>query len=101
MIVGFASRVQQVNVVQNIGAMVFAGLGGALAPVSVLPTWMATLAPALPSYWAMRGYRAVILQGGGLSEVLLPTTVLLGFAAGFVAVALFRFRFEESKAYWL
>jgi ABC-2 type transport system permease protein len=100
LLVAFAPGVQQVNVIQTLGAMVFAGLGGALAPVSLLPSWLATLSPALPSYWAMRGYRAVILQGGGLSEVMLPAAVLLAFAAGFVVLALGRFRFEEPKAYW-
>jgi ABC-2 type transport system permease protein len=101
LIVSFASRIQQVNVIQTLGAMVFAGVGGALAPVSLLPSWMATLAPGLPSYWAMRGYRAVILQGGGVAEVLLPAFVLVLFAAGFFAVALRRFRFEETKAFWI
>ena len=48
----------------------------------------------------MRGFRSVILRGGGLGSVLLPTAALLLFAAGFVTIALLRFRFEETKVDW-
>jgi ABC-2 type transport system permease protein len=101
LVVSVTSRIQQLNVIQTVGVMVFAGLGGALAPVSLLPSWLATLAPALPSYWAMRGYRSVILDGGGVSEVLLPVLVLGLFALAFFTLALRRFRFEETKAFWI
>src|SRR5437868_9051419 len=52
----------QLNAFSNLGAMVLAGVGGALAPTSALPSWARTLAPATPSYWAMRGFRQVILH---------------------------------------
>jgi ABC-2 type transport system permease protein len=100
-VVALARSVQEINVLQTVGTMVFAGLGGALAPVSLLPGPLEDLAPAVPSYWAMRGYRSVILDGGGLAEVALPAAVLLLFAAGLLAIAAVRFRFEESKPYWL
>lgn len=88
---------QQVNTLTNLGAMIMAGLGGALAPISVLPAWAQPLAPGSPSYWAMRGFRSVVLDGGGLGSVLLPITVLAVFTVGATAVAMLRFRFEETK----
>jgi ABC-2 type transport system permease protein len=88
--------VMQLNAISNLGTMLFAGLGGALAPVSTLPAWARTLSPATPSYWAMRGFRSVI-RGGGMSDVTLPITVLLLFAAGFAVVAAMRFRFDDTK----
>jgi len=92
--------VMQLNAATNLGSLVYAGLGGALTPISVLPGWARAVAPGTPSYWAMRGFRAVILQSGGLSSVALPVGVLLAFAAGFSAVAVVRFRFEETKVDW-
>jgi ABC-2 type transport system permease protein len=90
----------QNNAISNVGAMLFAGLGGAIAPISSLPGWARALAPGTPSYWAMRGFRAVILDGAGLSAALPSMAALLLFAAGFTAFSLYRFRFEETKISW-
>jgi ABC-2 type transport system permease protein len=87
----------QLNAAANLGTLVYAGLGGALTPISSLPAWARAIAPATPSYWAMRGFRSVILRPGGVGTVLLPTLVLLAFGAGFAALAVLRFRFEETK----
>jgi ABC-2 type transport system permease protein len=100
-VVALTRTMQQVNILQTLGAILWAGVGGAFAPVSLLPGWLAAVAPALPSYWALRGYRAVILDSGGLGAVALPVAVLLAFSAAFVAVAVMRFNFEESKPYWI
>ncbi|MFZ6002295.1 MAG: ABC transporter permease [Actinomycetota bacterium] len=88
--------IMQLNAISNLGTMLFAGLGGSLAPISVLPDWARTISPATPSYWAMRGFRDVI-DGGGLSEAALPVAVLLAFALGFGALAALRFHFDEVK----
>jgi ABC-2 type transport system permease protein len=92
--------VMQLNAVTNIGTMVLGGLGGAITPLSSLPDWARAIAPAVPSYWAMRGYRSVILEGEGLSDVALPIVVLLGFTVVFGFVAALRFRVEETKISW-
>ncbi len=92
--------VMQLNAVTNLGTMLLAGLGGALTPITSLPDWARAIAPAFPSYWAMRGYRSVILDDGGLGDVVLPVAVLLAFAVGFGLVAAARFRVEETKVSW-
>lgn len=92
--------VMQLNAFTNLGAMLFAGLGGALAPIPDLPGWARAIAPATPSYWAMRGFRDVILDGEGLGAVALPVGVLLAAALVLAAVAAWRFRFEETKLSW-
>jgi ABC-2 type transport system permease protein len=92
--------VMQLNAVSNLGTMVFAGLGGAITPITVLPDWARHVAPGTPSYWAMRGFRSVILKPGGLGSVALPVSVLLAFTAGFALIAGLRFRFEETKISW-
>lgn len=99
-LVSICRTINQLNTFDNLGAMVFAALGGALLPVAALPAWARPIAPVTPTYWAMRGFRAVILEAGGIEAVLLPLVVLLGFAALFLAVSLLRFRFDDAKIGW-
>ena len=80
--------------------MILAGIGGALVPVSALPGWAQAIAPATPAYWAMSGFRSLILEGAGVGAVLTAVVVLLAFAGGCAALAIFRFRFEETKISW-
>jgi ABC-2 type transport system permease protein len=96
--VAVCSTFNQVVTLAALGAMLLSGLGGALTPYSVLPGWARAVAPATPSYWAMRGFRSVIF-GSGWGSVVLPTLILMAFAAGFAAVATARFRFTDTKTY--
>lgn len=88
---------QQLNAFSNLGAIVLAGVSGALVPISVLPAWARMISPISPQYWAMRGFRAVILDGRGLAAVALPVGILLLVFAVTVVVAVTRFKFEEPK----
>ena len=88
---------QQLNTVGNLGTILIGGLGGGLAPVALLPGWAQAIAPAAPSYWAIKGYREVVLEPAGIGDVWLPILVLLGIAAITAPVALRRFRFDEAK----
>ncbi len=92
--------VNQVNAFQNVGAMGFAGLGGALVPIAQLPSWARLISPITPTYWAMRGHNAVFLRGGGVREVLLPTAVLLVASGILMALAVVRFRVDETKQFF-
>lgn len=92
--------VNQVNAFQNVGAMVFGGLGGALVPLEQLPGWAQAIAPATPAYWAMRGHRSVFLEQGGVAEVVFPVTVMLATAAALGVVASIRFRSDETKEFF-
>jgi ABC-2 type transport system permease protein len=99
LLVGLCRTTNQVWTVGTTGSLVLAGLGGAIIPVASLPHWAATIAPAMPSYWAMRGYRSVILQSGGLVSVLLDVFVLAVFTSGFFLVGVLRLRRDETKEY--
>lgn len=100
MLVAVCRSVLQLNAVTNLGAMLLAGIGGAVTPVFLLPAWAQRIAPATPTYWAMRGFRSVVIDGGGLRSVALPIGVLVVFTAGFTVVAAIRFGVEESKLSW-
>lgn len=89
---------QQLNAISNLGAMVLAGVSGALVPLSILPGWAKAVAPVAPQYWAMRGFRSTILDGAGIDAVALPVAVLLAISAVAAVLALVRFRFDEPKA---
>lgn len=88
---------QQANAFGYSGMVLFGAISGALVPFAVLPEWARTIAPVAPTYWAMRGLRAVILDGQGSNGVLAPVAVLVAMAmlSGFVAVR--RLRFDDTK----
>lgn len=94
------STIQQVNAASNLGAMLLSGIGGAFTPISSLPGWAQRISPATPHYWAMRGFRSVILDGRGLGAVALPTGVLTAIAVGLVVITRIRFRADERKLSW-
>ena len=89
----------QLMAVVNLAAMVLAGIGGALAPVDVLPGWAQVIAPLSPAYWMLKGFRAVVLDGGGLDATIVPAAMTLVFAAGMAAVALWRFSITDEKVW--
>ena len=86
---------QQMNAFSNIGTMVLSGISGAFVPIDLLPGWVRTIAPISPQYWALRGYRSVILEGGGLGDVVLPIAVLILIGAVVAVIGLVRFSFDE------
>jgi ABC-2 type transport system permease protein len=96
-VVALTHTVQQLSIVQSLGTMLLAGLGGALTPTHLLPDWARTVSPITPTYWALRGYRGVVLDGHGFASVLAPCLALLMFAALFTGVAGARLRINERK----
>ncbi len=92
--------INQVQAVVNLGAMLFGGLGGALVPLEQLPGWARAVAPITPSYWAMEGHRAVFLEPGGLADVAKPVGILFGAALVLAAVAVKKFRVDETKEFF-
>jgi ABC-2 type transport system permease protein len=87
--------VMQANTIAYLGTLALAGLGGALVPQSLLPSWANAVAPAVPSWWAMRGYRAAILDRG--APAVLSAGVLLAGALVLALFAVWRMRFDEKK----
>ncbi len=100
MLLAICRSILQLNAATNLGAMMLSGIGGAVTPVYLLPAWAQRVAPATPTYWAMRGFRSVIIDGGGFGAVALPIAVLGGFTVAFALIAALRFGVEESKVSW-
>jgi len=74
--------------------MVFALMGGCWYPLELFPPAIQNAVKVLPTTWAMQGMLDLVLRGGGLQNVLPEVGVLLGFAAIFFSVGVWRFRFE-------
>ncbi len=74
--------------------MVMALLGGCWYPLELFPVFVRSLVRVLPTTWAMQGLLDLTLRGQGLVQVLPACGVLLGFAALFLVVGLWRFRYE-------
>ena len=83
------------NSMMNLIVLVAAAAGGALVPLFLLPDWLRTISPAVPHYWAMDGVQGVMLLDEGLVDVLPNVAALLGFAALFFTLGLWRFRFVD------
>ncbi|RJP61302.1 MAG: hypothetical protein C4541_02035 [Candidatus Auribacter fodinae] len=74
--------------------MVFALMGGCWYPLELFPTAVQNAVKILPTTWAMQGMLDLVLRGRGLMDILPETGVLLGFAAVFFVIGVWRFRYE-------
>jgi ABC-2 type transport system permease protein len=97
--VAISRTVNQLSAIVQMAAMVLPGLGGALAPVDVLPDWARTIAPLSPAYWMLQGFRAVVLEGRGLDATIGPAAITLVFSAVAAAVAIRKFRVTDEKVW--
>jgi ABC-2 type transport system permease protein len=92
-----AETANQINAIGTLATMIFAALGGSLIPLGSLPDWARAIGHGTPLYWMNTASEAVILKGDGVSSVLAPAAVLLGFTLAFGLVALSRFSFTDAK----
>lgn len=74
--------------------MVMALLGGCWYPLELFPQVVQQAVHVLPTTWAMQGLLDLVLRGQGLAAILPEAGVLLGFAALFFTVGIWRFRYE-------
>ncbi len=74
--------------------MVFALMGGCWYPLELFPPVVQNVVRILPTTWAMQGLLDIVLRGRGLLDILPEAGVLLGFAAVFFAIGVWRFRYE-------
>lgn len=93
LMIGVFSRSDQQVILYSVIAMfLFSALGGAWFPLEGVGQTFGAIARLTPGAWAMTGFQNILIRGLGLSSVLLPVAVLLGYAAGFFALGVWRFR---------
>jgi ABC-2 type transport system permease protein len=91
-----AKREEQVILFSMVFMFVLTALAGAWFPLDVTGPAFNTIGHLTPGAWAMDGFQNIVLRGMGLSSVLLPAAVVLGYAALVFGIALWRFRYAES-----
>ena len=77
--------------------LVMVMLGGAWVPSFVFPQWLQTASLVVPTRWAVDGLDGMTWRGLGVEAAVGPVAVLLGFAALFTTIAIWRFDWEEPR----
>ena len=81
-----------VGVFLGLGA---AALGGCMLPLYVMELFAPavwTVAHAMPHAWALEAFEVLALRDGGVGDVLPFLGILLGYAAAFYVLAIWRLR---------
>lgn len=99
-VVAFTRTSQQFNAVTGLIGLILATLGGAFVPAAMMPDWAQTVAPALPTYWAIDGLHDIVLHGAALPGISRHLAALTAAAAALAVIAALRLRMQESKTYW-
>jgi ABC-2 type transport system permease protein len=84
----------QVSAMTAVLATALSMLGGSYWPLDIVSPAMRTIALMTPTGWAMTGLTDVVVRFQGTSHAVLPSAVLLGMAALFLAVGVARLRLE-------
>jgi ABC-type Na+ efflux pump permease subunit len=74
-----------------------AAVGGCWWPIDLEPRWMRSVAHALPTTWAMEAFNDLMIRGRRADAAYVPTAVLLGFGAAYLALGLALFRRRLAK----
>ena len=75
-----------------ITSLVLAPLGGCWWPLFITPRWMQFIAKITPHGWATTGFNKLLVFSADFTAVVPEMLVLLGFAALFGIIAIWRFR---------
>ncbi len=94
LLAALARSYAQIDALSTLIILPLAALGGAMWPIEIVPPFMQQIALFLPTGWAMRGFHDIITRGLGLADVLPEAGVLLAFGAVFLAIAVWRFKYE-------
>ena len=98
MLASFANNVQAASASGVLLSLLLAPIGGCWWPLFITPQWMQSLAKLTPHGWANGGFNKLMLFGAKFGDVTQEMVALVGFAAVFMAVALWRFRMSSSAA---
>ncbi|WP_420642713.1 ABC transporter permease [Candidatus Leptofilum sp.] len=94
MMAALTKTLAQANALGTVIVLSISALGGAWWPLDIVPGWMQSVGRLSPMSWAMDGFQDIITRGLGVTAVLPEVGVLLAFAAVFMFVGIWRFRYE-------
>jgi len=96
MIAALGRSVAATRGVATFAVLLLVMLGGAWVPSFVFPDWLQQLALFVPTRWAVDGLDAMSWRGLPVTAALAPVGVLLGCAALFACVAIWRFDWDAD-----
>ena len=97
LLIGILAKTEEQAIIFSLVPMfVFAGLGGAWVPLEVTGATFRAVGHVSPVAWAMDGFENIVARGLGFGSVLVPAAALLGYAAFFFLLAVWRFRKVEA-----
>jgi ABC-2 type transport system permease protein len=85
---------EQIGGLSSLLVVTMAALGGVMVPRYIMPDFMETIGLISPHAWALTAYQDVLVRGYGIARILPEVAVLMGFAAVFFGVALWRFKWD-------
>ncbi len=84
----------QMSAVMAAGATALSMLGGCYWPLDIVNPTMRVVADFTPTGWAMQGLTDIVVRAQGTTVALLPTVVMTGMAALFLAVGISRLKLD-------
>jgi ABC-2 type transport system permease protein len=97
LLIGALSKTPEQAVIFSLLPMfILSGLGGAWVPLEFTNPAFQKVAYLSPLAWAMDGIKNIIVRGQGLESMLQPAAILLAFSIAVLAIAAWRFKFEET-----
>ena len=94
MVAALAKTDAQIGGLTSLLTLTMSAVGGCLMPTYIMPGFLQTLSRFTPHNWAMQGFQDVLVRGYGLAGILPEAGALLGFAAVFFLIGVWRFRFD-------
>jgi ABC-2 type transport system permease protein len=94
MVAALAKTDAQIGGLTSLLTLTMSAMGGCLMPTYIMPGFLQTLSRFTPHNWAMQGFQDVLVRGYGLAGILPEAGALLGFAAVFFLIGVWRFRFD-------
>jgi ABC-2 type transport system permease protein len=78
--------------IATLASLVLAPLGGCWWPLFITPKWMQFIAKITPHGWATTGFNKLMVFGADFAAATPSMLALVGFAAAFGIIAIWRFR---------
>jgi len=92
LVAAFGKTPEAARGIAMFATLIMVMLGGAWVPTFVFPAWVQQATMIVPTRWAITGLDAVTWRGLGLPAAMPAMAALLGFAALFMALAIWRFQ---------
>ena len=92
MLATLAKTERSASAIAVLTSLVLAPLGGCWWPLFITPKWMQFIAKMTPHGWATTGFNKLMVFGADFSAAVPEMLALVGFAAIFGIIAVWRFR---------